>query len=162
MELIINLLQFFVTMLGFCLSGIRFLRHRTLSYFLLICFYGCFALGSLYWTLYLLLFSETPRIFYVSEFGWVSNVIFLYLLQYTLSSPEERSFSCRKSLLAPLIGVPLCAFTVPLVTFSPPALVRHDDLVSYRSITVLSTQRHRREKDGTCGIFTSESSAMLR
>ena len=27
-----------------------------------------------------------------------------------LSSPEERSFSCRKSLLAPLIGVPLCAF----------------------------------------------------
>ena len=110
MELIINLLQFFVTMLGFCLSGIRYLRHRTLSYFLLICFYGCFALGSLYWTLYLLLFSETPRIFYVSEFGWVSSVIFLYLLQYTLSSPEERSFSCRKSLLAPLIGVPLCAF----------------------------------------------------
>ena len=73
-------------------------------------FYGCFALGSLYWTLYLLLFSETPRIFYVSEFGWVSSVIFLCLLQYTLSSPEERSFSCRKSLLAPLIGVPLCAF----------------------------------------------------
>lgn len=92
MELIINLLQFSVTLLGFCLSGIRYLRHRTLSYFLLICFYGCFALGSLYWTLYLLLFSETPRIFYVSEFGWVSSVIFLYLLQYTLSSPEERSF----------------------------------------------------------------------
>lgn len=69
MELIINLLQFSVTLLGFCLSGIRYLRHRTLSYFLLICFYGCFALGSLYWTLYLLLFSETPRIFYVSEFG---------------------------------------------------------------------------------------------
>ena len=45
MELIINLLQFFVTLLGFCLSGIRYLRHRTLSYFLLICFYGCFALG---------------------------------------------------------------------------------------------------------------------
>ena len=110
MELIINLLQFFVTLLGFCLSDIRYLRHRTLSYFLLICFYGCFALGSLYWTLYLLLFSETPRIFYVSEFGWVSSVIFLCLLQYTLSSPEERSFSCRKSLLAPLIGVPLCAF----------------------------------------------------
>ena len=31
MELIINLLQFFVTLLGFCLSGIRYLRHRTLS-----------------------------------------------------------------------------------------------------------------------------------
>ena len=29
MELIINLLQFSVTLLGFCLSGIRYLRHRT-------------------------------------------------------------------------------------------------------------------------------------
>ena len=45
MELIINLLQFFVTLLGFCLSGIRYLRHRTLSYFLLICFYGWFRTG---------------------------------------------------------------------------------------------------------------------
>lgn len=88
MELIINLLQFFVTMLGFCLSGIRYLRHRTLSYFLLICFYGCFALGSLYWTLYLLLFSETPRIFYVSEFGWVSSVIFS--VSCNILSPPRR------------------------------------------------------------------------
>ena len=141
MELIINLLQFFVTLLGFCLSGIRYLRHRTLSYFLLICFYGCFALGSLYWTLYLLLFSETPRIFYVSEFGWVSSVIFLYLLQYTLSSPEERSFSCRKSLLAPLIGVPLCAF---YCTFGD-ILSNHDDpcLLSFHPRSCL-----RRDTDG--------------
>lgn len=135
MELIINLLQFFVTLLGFCLSGIRYLRHRTLSYFLLICFYGCFALGSLYWTLYLLLFSETPRIFYVSEFGWVSSVIFLCLLQYTLSSPEERSFSCRKSLLAPLIGVPLCAFYCTFGDiFSNLLWCGMMILVSYRSI----------------------------
>ena len=60
MELIINLLQFFVTLLGFCLSGIRYLRHRTLSYFLLICFYDCFALGSLYW-LSLIHISEPMR-----------------------------------------------------------------------------------------------------
>ena len=110
MELISNLLQFFVTLFGFCLSGIHYLKSRTQAYFLLICFYGCFALGSLYWTLYLLLFSETPQVFYVSEFGWVSSVIFLCLLQYTLSTPEERSFPCRKALLAPLIGVPLCVF----------------------------------------------------
>ena len=78
--------------------------------FRVTCFYGCFALGSLYWTLYLLLFSETPQVFYVSEFGWIASVIFLYLLQYTLSSAEERDFSTRKSLIAPLIGVPLCVF----------------------------------------------------
>ena len=110
MELISNLFQFAVTLLGFCMSGIRYLKGRKQTYFLLTCFYGCFALGSLYWTLYLLLFSETPQVFYVSEFGWIASVIFLYLLQYTLSSAEERDFSTRKSLIAPLIGVPLCVF----------------------------------------------------
>ena len=108
MELISNVLQFAVTLLGFFLSGIRYLKSRTQAYFLLTCFYGCFALGSLYWTLYLFLFSKTPQVFYVSEFGWVASVIFLYLLQYTLSSAEERGHACRKALIAVLIGVPLC------------------------------------------------------
>lgn len=110
MELVSNLSQFIVTLLGFCLSGIWYLKSRAQAYFLLTCFYGCFALGSLYWTLYLLLFSETPQVFYVSEFGWVASVIFLYLLQYGLSTAEERGFACRKALLAPLIGAPLCMF----------------------------------------------------
>lgn len=110
MELVSNLSQFIVTLLGFCLSGIWYLKSRAQAYFLLTCFYGCFALGSLYWTLYLLLFSETPQVFYVSEFGWVASVIFLYLLQYGLSTAEERGVACRKALLALLIGVPLCMF----------------------------------------------------
>ena len=110
MELVSNLLQFIVTLLGFFLSGIRYLKSRKQAYFLLTCFYGCFALGSLYWTLYLLLFSETPQVFYVSEFGWVASVVFLYILQYALSSEKERRFPCRKALIAFLIGVPLCVF----------------------------------------------------
>ena len=110
MELFSNFFQIAVTMLGFCMSGIRYLKDRKQAYFLLTCFYGCFALGSLYWTLYLLLFSETPQVFYVSEFGWVSGVVFLHLLQYTLSSDGERRFLTGKALIAPLIGVPLCVF----------------------------------------------------
>ena len=51
MELVSNLLQFIVTLLGFSLSGIRYLKSRTQAYFLLTCFYGCFALGSLYLSL---------------------------------------------------------------------------------------------------------------
>ena len=110
MELFSNFLQFAVTLFGFCLSGMRYLKGRKQAYFLLACFYGCFALGSLYWTLYLFLFSKTPQVFYVSEFGWVASVIFLYILQYALSSAEERWFPCRKALIALLIGVPLCVF----------------------------------------------------
>ena len=94
MELADNFVQFSVTLLGFCLSGMRYLKGRKQAYFLLTCFYGCFALGSLYWTLYL----------------WVASVIFLSILQYSLSSAEERGFVCRRARIAFLIGVPLCIF----------------------------------------------------
>ena len=106
MELIENALQLLVTFLGFCLAWLCYRKHQKQAYFLLLCFYGCFALGALYWALYLLLFDTTPRVFYVSEFGWVASVIFLRILQATLSTPEERAFRCWRS-------------TAPSGTFSP-------------------------------------------
>lgn len=108
MELIENVLQFLVTLLGFCLSVSYYRRRGRQAYFLLACFYACFALGSLYWTLYLILFSKTPQVFYVSEFGWIAGVIFLHILQYVLSDEKERTFPCRAAWLSVLIGVPLC------------------------------------------------------
>ena len=110
MELIENLLQLLVTFLGVCLAGAAYWKSGRQAYFLLFCFYGCFALGALYWTLYLLLFDTTPRVFYVSEFGWVSSVIFLRILQATLTGKGERALRCRRAWLAPLVGVPLLAF----------------------------------------------------
>ena len=110
MELIENLLQLLVTFLGACLAGFAYRKSGRQAYFLLLCFYGCFALGALYWTLYLLLFDTTPRVFYVSEFGWVASVIFLRILQATLAGPEERAFRCRRAWLSPLVGVLLLAF----------------------------------------------------
>ena len=110
MELIENLLQLLVTFVGTVLSGIAYRKSGRQAYFLLLCFYGCFALGALYWTLYLLLFDTTPRVFYVSEFGWVASLIFLRILQATLAGTDERSFRCRRAWLAPAFGVPLLAF----------------------------------------------------
>jgi len=116
MELIENLLQLLTTFVGALLSGISYRKSRRQAYFLLLCFYGCFALGALYWTLYLLLFDTTPRVFYVSEFGWVASVIFLRILQATLSTPASAAaghglrlrsaFRCWRS-------------TAPTGTFSP-------------------------------------------
>ena len=104
MELIENLLQLLVTFAGALLSGLSYRRSRRQAYFLLLCFYGCFALGALYWTLYLLLFDTTPKVFYVSEFGWVASVIFLRILQATLAGEDEHSFRCRRAWLAPKGG----------------------------------------------------------
>lgn len=110
MELIENLLQLLVTFTGACLAGFACWKSKKQQYFLLLCFYGCFALGAGYWTLYLLLFSTTPQVFYVSEFGWVASVIFLRILQAALTSREERAFRCWEAWLAPLTGVPLLIF----------------------------------------------------
>ena len=49
MELIENLLQLLVTFAGALLSGLSYRRSRRQAYFLLLCFYGCFALGALCW-----------------------------------------------------------------------------------------------------------------
>ena len=51
MELIENLLQLLTSFVGALLSGIAYRKSHRQAYFLLLCFYGCFALGALYWTL---------------------------------------------------------------------------------------------------------------
>ena len=129
MELIENLLQLLTTFVGALLSGISYRKSGRQAYFLLLCFYGCFALGALYWTLYLLLFDTTPRVFYVSEFGWVASLIFLRILQATLAGADEHAFRCRRAWLAPAFGVPLLAFYCIFGDIlSQPDLVRHDDM----------------------------------
>lgn len=103
-ERIDNLIQFAVTLVGCALSCMLYLKERRQAYFTLTCFYGCFTLGSLYWTLYLFLFDQTPLIFLVPEIAWISGCIFLYLLQYTLSTAEERMVRHPAAWLTVLAG----------------------------------------------------------
>ena len=49
MELIENLLQLLTTFVGALLSGIAYRKSSRQTYFLLLCFYGCFALGAAIW-----------------------------------------------------------------------------------------------------------------
>lgn len=109
-EIIDNSVQFAATLVCCIISAAMYLRRRSAGPFLLMCFYGCFSLGLLYWTLYLVLYESTPMIFYVSEIAWISSYIFLYLLQYTLADAAERSRRCRVMWLAPLSGAVMFAF----------------------------------------------------
>ena len=119
MELIENLLQLLVTFVGALLSGISYRKSRRQAYFLLLCFYGCFALGALYWTLYLLLFDTTPKVFYVSEFGWVASVIFLRILQATLAGADETASAAAGRGLRLRSACRCWRSTAPSGTFSP-------------------------------------------
>ena len=73
LELWDYLVQFLVTAYGFCAALREYYRARRQPWFLLTCFYATFALGTLYWTLHLLLRQETPQVFYVSDLAWLAS-----------------------------------------------------------------------------------------
>lgn len=86
------------------------LRRRDRSSAMLSLFFGSYALGDLYWLLYLLFYDSTPRIFYVSDLSWYAAYLYLYLLLQCLSTPGERRARYPAVLLAPAFAVGMCAF----------------------------------------------------
>lgn len=116
-EIVDNLVQFLVALCCCILSGALYLKSRmrcehkaSQAYFLLCCFYGCFGLGVLYWLLYMVLTSESPAVFYVSDIGWISGYLFLLLLQGNLAEDGERALRSRVPWLAVAVMVPLTAY----------------------------------------------------
>lgn len=106
MELFNNFLQFLVTLLATIGGGILFYKSRLQAYLLLTCFFATYMVGTLYWTLHILLFNYTPQVFYVSELAWIASEVFLLTLTYTLSSPEERKFRHPALWLVPIFCIP--------------------------------------------------------
>lgn len=105
-ELIDNALQFIVTLVAGVGAGILYYKGRKQAYFLLFCFLATFSLGTLYWTLHVLLFNYSPQIFYVSELAWIAGYLFLLTLGYTLSTMKERKFKHPAVWLVPIICIP--------------------------------------------------------
>lgn len=109
-ELIENGIQLAVV-LGCCVyAGVMLVRSRDQVWFLLTCFYGSFALGLIYWLLYIAFFSKTPPISPVSDLSWLASVLFLLVLQNTLRLPEEGAYRPLAAWLAPVVSTLLCFF----------------------------------------------------
>lgn len=111
-ELCDYLVQLAVTAFAFCAALVGYFRDRRQPWFLLACFYGTFALGTLYWTLHLLLRRETPQIFYVSDLAWVASFVFLLALALTLPGEEERRCRAGARWLVPAVCLPQFALYV--------------------------------------------------
>ena len=119
LELWDYLVQFLVTAYGFCAALREYYRARRRPWFLLTCFYATFALGTLYWTLHLLLRQETPQVFYVSDLAWLASFVFLLALTLTLPTAEERRFRTRLCRLVPVVCLPhFFSCTSPTATCS--------------------------------------------
>ena len=119
LELWDYLVQFLVTAYGFCAALREYYRARRRPWFLLTCFYATFALGTLYWSLHLLLRQETPQVFYVSDLAWLASFVFLLALTLTLPTAEERRFRTRLCRLVPVVCLPhFISCTSPTATCS--------------------------------------------
>lgn len=103
------LAQLTVTAAGFGIALRRYYKTRRQAWFLLAHFYGTFALGTLYWTLHLLLRQQTPSVFYVSDLAWIASFVFLLTLVFTLPSADERRFHTPLCLAVPAVCVPQLA-----------------------------------------------------
>ena len=79
-ELIDNLFQIAVLLCACVAAGILAIRHRNRSLLMLSLAYACFALGTIYYVLYLVIIGIWPKYFYVAEI-WLAAWLFYLSVQ---------------------------------------------------------------------------------
>lgn len=92
-ELIDNALQVTLLGLGALFSFIFALRRTSRRLLVLALAYSSFAMGTLFFVLYLAIIGTVPQIFYVSEISWLSSYLFLLSLQLFRSKDLRVRFS---------------------------------------------------------------------
>jgi len=109
-EIIDNAVQLAVTLVCAGISGTLALRQRKQAYTILACYYGALTMGILYWLVYDLITSYTPKIFYVSDLCWMASYLFLLMLVTATASQEERTFRHPAAWISPVISTALTLF----------------------------------------------------
>ena len=110
MDRIVNIAQNTTLVLCFVAAAWLAIRKRDRAWTLLAFFFGCFALGDLYWMSCVLFYGETPTITVVSSLSWYATYIFLYMTLRQLAPPE----SARETRVLPWLGF---AFTLAMGIF---------------------------------------------
>ena len=104
-ELIDNLFQ---VLLLFCLalsSGIFALHHKSRSLMVLSLAYACFAMGTTYYVLYLVIIGIWPQVFYVAEISWLSAWLFYLSAQILRREGVKHRFYIPAAAVAAIIAV---------------------------------------------------------
>ncbi|HPD01564.1 MAG TPA: hypothetical protein PLA01_09490 [Acetivibrio sp.] len=109
-ELIDNSVQLAVLTVCCIYSAIRSIRRNDHVWFLLTCFYGAYALGLVYWLLFIVFHSKTPSISPVSDLSWMASVLFILVMQNTLRLPGESTYRPILAWTAPVFSTVMCFF----------------------------------------------------
>ena len=106
-ELFDNLFQVGVLGVFSLISGISALRYKNRGCLILSFAYACFAMGTLYYVLYLAIIGRVPQVFYVAEISWLASYLFLLSLEILrLQSLQIRfSWLAAGGALCMVIGV---------------------------------------------------------
>ena len=113
-ELIDNFFQIVVLLCAAAAAGIFALRRRSRDLLILSLAYACFAMGTIYYVLYLVIIGIWPQVFYVAEISWLAAWLF-YLSAQIL---RTEGMKCRFSLPAGATAAVMAA-----VAASPPATI---------------------------------------
>ncbi len=107
---IMNASQNAVLVLCFSAAVWIAIRKRERAWTLLAFFFGCYALGDLYWMFCLVFYLTTPKITIVSDLSWYATYIFLYMTLRQIAPPE----SAREKRALPWLGA---AFAMAMAVF---------------------------------------------
>ena len=109
-EIVDNAVQLAVTLLCAGVSACLAAKRKKQAYIILACYYGALSMGILYWLVYDLITSYTPKIFYVSDLCWMASYLFLLMLVVSTAGPEERAFHHRAAWISPVLSTALTVF----------------------------------------------------
>lgn len=109
-EILDNSLQLAVAIGCTVWSAIGALKLRSKSYFAFTCFNGSFALGLLYWLLFLIINKQKAMLIYVPGLSWTASYVFLAMVLQGMIEPGERDFHPPLAWLYPLFGAAALVF----------------------------------------------------
>ena len=80
-ELVDNLFQVVVLFSAAVAATVLSVRRKERGCLILAFGYACFAMGTLFYVLYLAIMGTVPQVFYVSEISWLAAYLFFLSLQ---------------------------------------------------------------------------------
>ena len=113
-ELIDNFFQIVVLLCAAAAAGIFALRRRSRDLLILSLAYACFAMGTIYYVLYLVIIGIWPQVFYVAEISWLAAWLF-YLSAQIL---RTEGMKCRFSLPAGATAAVIAAGAIMYLSVS--------------------------------------------
>ena len=130
------------------------IRDRAGTAMLLFLFLVSYALGDLYWLLYLIFYGHTPRIFYVSELSWYAAFLFMYMLVQKRAGPEARAFRHPALWLLPVFCVGMAVFYMHWGDYPGNVICAVlMSLLLYHTVRGLVILRTHREKDANRPLY---------